>query len=129
MHAGFGRRVLETYICLAATRVTLIRPIGIFYPRAIRGFASVFELGLVVTLWVGLRRLRHSAHNQQRQGGETNSSCKLRDSHDGLHFQAVEYECMAEANRFTGFHQRANWTPQRGPQLRWVPAPANGDQE
>ena len=52
MYARFGRRVLETYICLAAARVTLIRPVGVFYPRATRGFASVFELGLMIFLWV-----------------------------------------------------------------------------
>src|SRR5512135_2031016 len=100
MHARFGRRVLETYICLAAARITLIRPIGVFYPRAIGGFASVFELGLMVTLWVGPRRLRKRAHNQQRQGGDTNSSCKLRDSHDGLHFKRFAH--ISEWRGITG---------------------------
>ena len=104
MHARFGRRVLETYICLAAACVALIRSVGIFYPRAIRGFASVFELGLMVTLWVGPRRLRQRAHYQQRQDGGTNSSCKLRDSHDGSHFKRFEYKCTAGAKRFKDFH-------------------------
>src|SRR4051794_28687277 len=107
MHARFGRRVLETYICLAAARVTLIRSVGIFYPRAVRGFASVFELGLMVTLRVGPRRLRQRAYHQQRQDGGTNSSCKLRDSHGGPHFKRFEYsniKCTAGAKRFKDFH-------------------------
>ena len=103
MHARFGRRVLEAYICLAAACVTLIRSVGIFYPRAIRGFASVFELGLMVTLWVGPRRLRQRPHHQQRQDGRTNSSCKLRNSHEGSHFKRFEYKCTAGAKRFKDF--------------------------
>jgi hypothetical protein len=45
----------------------------------------------MVTLWVGPRRLRQHAYHQQRQDGDTNSSCKLRDSHDGPHFKRFEY--------------------------------------
>ena len=125
MHARFGRRVFETYICLAAARVTLIRPVGVFYPRAIRGFASVFELGLMVTLWVGPRRLRQRAHNQQRQDG---GSCKLRDSHDGPHFKRFEYKCTAGAKRFKDCHlEEQIRTPlttnqDTGGQIRTVPS-------
>ena len=52
MNALVGRRVLETFVCLAAARVTLIRPVGVFYPRAVRGAASGFELVLMILLRV-----------------------------------------------------------------------------
>jgi len=52
MNARAGRCVLETFVCLATARVTLIRPVRVFYPRAIRGFASGFELVLMILLRV-----------------------------------------------------------------------------